>query len=345
MNKDFRSDNTLGCSPEILEAVAKASSGSASAYGFDAITDRLRARVNELFETEVDIIPVTTGTGGNALAISSLTPSWGGVFCHSDAHVHREELGAAEFFSGGAKLIPVSGRDGKIHADELAAAIHDVAVGGRMAPPACLSLTQATEAGTVYTEGELRALCSIAQGRSMGVHVDGARFANAVASIGCSPADLSWRTGVDVLVFGATKNGAMAAELLVIFRRSLTEELQRRLHRSGHRWSKMRFLSAQLDAYFTDDLWLRNARRANDGAQRLAAGLRGIAGCEIIRPVDANVIFVRFSNDVATRLRARGFEFYEWQLFGDDAYRLVTGFTTTNEEVDAFIDAAKLSAS
>jgi threonine aldolase len=334
---DFRSDNTHGCSPEILDAIARASEGTQTSYGADEFTARVRRRCCEIFETDVEIFPVISGTAGNSLAIAALTPPWGAVFCHEDAHIQRDECGAPEFFSGGAKLIPIAGADGKLHPDDLSRAIKTVAESKRTAVPACVSITNATEAGTVYSSAELRALCGA--GNPAGVpplriHIDGARFANAVAPTGASPADLTWRAGADLLTFGATKNGALAAEAIVVFRKTLAEEIALRRHRSGHRLSKMRFISAQLDAYLTDDLWLRNARHANAMAQRLARGLT------TIHRVDANVVFVRLAPDHAAALRANGFLFSEWPIFGDDAYRLVTAFDTTEDEADAFVAAA-----
>jgi threonine aldolase len=325
----FHSDNTLGCSPEILEAVARAAAGSAPSYGFDPVTARLRERVRELFAHDaLEIFPVLTGTAGNALAIAAMTPPWGAVFCSGEAHIHRDELGAPEFFSGGAKVIPID-------LARLAEAIDEIGSGGRTAIPACLSLTNATESGTVYTPDALRELCAVANARGMRVHLDGARFANAVASCGASPAELSWRAGVDILVFGGTKNGALAAELIVVFDPSLARELALRWHRGGHRLSKMRFLSAQLEAYLADDLWLRNARRANAAALRLAQGLGALM--EIVRPVEANVVFARVPPHLRALFAEAG---YDWPLFGDDVYRLVTGFSTTDAEIDAFLAAA-----
>jgi threonine aldolase len=331
---DFRSDNTHGASPEILEALARAGAGTMTAYGSDALTARVRERCRDIFETEVEIFPVMTGTAGNALAVASMTPPWGAVFCHDDAHIHRDEMGAPEFFSGGAKLIAIRGDHGKLEADVLEHAMIEVGSEGRMAQPSCVSITQATEAGTVYRADELRALCDVAHRNGARVHLDGARFANAVASANVPPAELTWRAGVDVLVLGGTKNGALAAELLVVFDRTLTDALSVRWHRAGHRLSKMRFLSAQFDAYLAGDLWLRNARHANAMAQRLAAGLGSL-----IRPVEANVIFARLDQRVAAALREQGFLFYEWPLFGADAVRLVCGFDTTEAEVDAFLAA------
>ncbi|HET7437606.1 MAG TPA: beta-eliminating lyase-related protein [Thermoanaerobaculia bacterium] len=327
---DFRSDNTHGASAEIIEAIARVAGGTVASYGSDPITARLRERCRELFATDLDILPVFSGTAGNALAIAAMTPPWGGVFCHDEAHIHRDEEGAPEFFTHGAKLFPLPSRDGRLTPEQVARKIDEIALEGRTAKPACVSLTNATEAGTIYRASEVRAIADVAHSRGCRVHVDGARFANAVVSSGESVADLTWRAGVDILVFGATKNGAMAAELLVIFDRSLTEELTIRWHRGGHRLSKMRFLSAQLDAYLADDLWLRNARHANAMAARLADGLRA-KGVELLRPVEANVVFARLPRV------PEGATLYEWALYGEHVYRLVTGFSTTAEEVDAFL--------
>lgn len=335
MLRDFRSDNTHGVSPEILAAIERAGSGTMTSYGDDAITARVRDRCREIFETEVEIFPTTSGTAGNALAIASMTPPWGGVFCHEDAHIHRDELGAPEFFTGGAKLFPIAGVDGKLTPAAVAHAIDEIGEEGHTALPSCLSLTQSTEAGTVYSVDEVRALCDVARSRSVGVHMDGARFANALVSLGRTPAELTWKAGVDVLVLGATKNGATAAELLVVFRRELQKEIAPRWHRSGHRLSKMRFVSAQLEAYLTGDLWLRNARRANDAAARIARGV----SAELLQPVHANAVFLRLQPKVAAALRDEGFLFFDWPLFGAGAVRIVTGFDTSDAEVDAFVEA------
>ena len=320
MPADFRSDNVLGCSPEILEAIARESRGTASSYGDDPVTKRVRARCGEIFETEVEIFPVVTGTAGNALAIASIAPTAGTVFCHEHAHIERDEFGASEFFSDGAKLVTIPGTDGKLH---------------EIPFPGCLSLTNATEAGTVYSPSEIGALAA----RAERVHMDGARFANALVTTGAAPADLTWRAGVDILTLGATKNGALAAELIIVFRKEIGEQVALRQRRAGHRLSKMRFVSAQLDAYFADDLWLRNARHANAMARRLAQGLEA-GGVEIVRRVQANLIFARFPRETAERLTAQEFLFYQWPLYGPDVYRLITGFNTRPEDVDAFVGAA-----
>jgi len=305
---DFRSDNTLPASPEIVEAIARANRGSMTSYGGDEITARLRARCREVFETDLEIFPVITGTAGNALALAALTS--GTVTCHEHAHIVEDEEGATEFFSGATlKLVP--GANGKLQPLDAE----------------CLSITNATEAGTIYTPDEVRALCS----RARKVHIDGARFANALAALNCSPAALSWRAGADILVLGATKNGGLSADLIIVFRRELAAALAERWHRGGHRPSKMRFLSAQLEAYLTDDLWLRNARHANAAAARLARGLAGINGVEILRPVGANIVFARFPAPVP------GFQFLDWPIFGEGALRIVTGWSTTDDDVDALL--------
>lgn len=310
---DFRSDNVLGASPEIVDAIARANRGTQTSYGGDEITERVRKRCCEIFETDVDVFPVISGIAGNALAIATLAHPGGTVRCHEQSHIVQDELLAPEFFSG-AKLQPVAGANGKL-------------------PPgdaSVLSLTNATEAGTIYTPSEVRALCE----RAERVHIDGARFANALAAQNCAPADLSWRAGADVLVLGATKNGGLAADLVVLFNRALKDEFVTHWHRSGHRPSKMRFLSAQLEAYLTDDLWLRNARRANAAAARLARGLAQIDGVELLQPVEVNIVFARFPAPVP------GYQFGEWSLFGEGVKRIVTGFSTTEEDVDALIAAA-----
>jgi len=328
---DFRSDNTHGCSPEIIEALARTSAGTMSSYGDDEITARVRDRCREIFECDLEVFPVLTGTAGNALSLAAMTPSSGSIVCHEEAHIRLEELEAAQFFSGGATLIPLSGGDGKLSAGDVAS----------VESFSCLSFAQTTEAGTVYSVDEVRALCQASRGAR--VHMDGSRFANAVAALGCAASDLTWRAGIDILSLGATKNGAMCVELIVVFKKELAAALVPHWHRSGHRLSKMRFLSAQLEAYFTDDLWLRNAQRANAAAGRLAEGLR--PHLEIVRPVESNFVFVRIPPPLVITLRERGFDFYDWLLFGENVHRLATAFATTDAEVDALIDVVRTSTS
>lgn len=332
MTIDFRSDNTHGASPEVLEAVTRAAAGTIASYGGDAITARVRERCREIFEHDVEVFPVVTGTAGNALSIASMTPPWGGVFCHEDAHIQRDELGAVEFYTNGAKLFPIAGENGKLRAEDVGQWVDAIGKEGRTALPSCVSVTQATEAGTVYTADEIRAISAASR---LPMHMDGARFANALVSLGCSPADLTWRAGVDVLVFGATKNGVLGAELILVFRKELADGIAPRWHRAGHRLSKMRFLSAQIEAYLTGDLWLRNARHANAMAARIAREL------DALRPAEANIVFVRFEPHVAAALREEGFLFHDWLPFGPGAVRLVAGFGTSESDVDALVSAVR----
>jgi threonine aldolase len=338
---NFQSDNVLGCAPEILDAIARANAGSAPSYGKDAITERLRERVCAVFEAEVDVVPVVTGTAANALSVAVATPGWGAVYCHRLAHVYGSEFGAAEFYSGGAKLLPMDGSGCKIDAVSLERAIDAV---GDAGVPACVSLTQATEAGTVYRLDEIRAIADVAHRRGLVVQMDGARFANAVVSLNVSPADLAWRAGIDVLALGATKNGALAAEAVVVFTRDLARTLPHRRARGGHLLSKARFIAAQLDAYFTDDLWLRHARTANAAAARLGAALTRVPGVRLTHPVEANLVFADLPPGLASALREEGYLFFDWPRFGPNVVRLVAGFATDAAAVDAFAAAALRAA-
>lgn len=337
---DFRSDNEAPAAPEIMAALAAANDGPAHAYGDDPWTGRLAGRFGAVFETELAVWPVATGTAANALAIAELAPPWGAVYCHPDAHANTDECGAPEFFSGGAKLVGVAGAHGKIDADRLARTLAATgAHGEHEALPSALSLTQATEAGAVYTPDEVAALAGAARRHGLGVHMDGARLGNALAHLGCAPADVTWRAGVDILSFGATKNGALAAEAVIDFRPGAAATLARRRKRGGHLWSKMRYLSAQLEACLEDGLWLRLAGRANAGAARLAAGLEALPGFSLLHPVEANEAFVRAPSEAVAALRAAGFEFHSWPG-ADDAFRLVVPWCVEDAEIERFLACA-----
>ena len=338
---NFCSDNVTGASPEIIEALAAASRGAQAAYGDDEITERLRGRFCELFEREVAVFPVATGTAANSLALASLMPPYGVIYAHGDAHVQVDECGAPEFFTGGAKILPMGGAHGKIDVDELAA----VVAGGwkgvvHHAQPAAVSVTEASEAGTVYRPEEVGAIARICRSHGLALHMDGARFGNAVAALNCSPADLTWRAGVDVLSFGATKNGALAAEAVVFFDQAKAGDFAFRRKRGGHLFSKMRFLSAQLEAYLANALWLRNARHANRMAARLAAGLAALPGARLRHPVEANELFVELPEPAIRGLFADGFKFYRWGGEDSTCIRLVTAFDTDLAAVDAFLASA-----
>jgi threonine aldolase len=334
---NFRSDNILGCPPAILDAIARVNDTPTHPYGHDPMTARLNPRFSELFEHEAFVFPVSSGTAANGLSLAVVTPPWGVVFCHRLAHIVRDEWCAPEFFTGGARLLTVAGPAAKITPDLLDAQVRLTTHAGK---PSTLSVTEATEAGTVYTLDELGALAEVAQRHALHVQMDGARFANALVALGCSPADLSWRLGVDALSFGATKNGTLTAEAVVVFRKELADELAHRRKRAGQVSSKMRFFSAQLEAYLTDDLWLTNARAANDSARRLGEGLRS-AGLQLAAPVDANLVFPRVPLPLRDRLRAQGFEFLDWPALGDDVVRLVCGFATPDANVDALVAACR----
>ena len=344
---NFSSDNVTRAHPAIVEALARAAAaGPMAAYGDDPLTEGLTARFAEIFEHEVAVFPVISGTAANALALSALVPPWGGVLASTEAHVEVDECGAVEALSG-ARIMAVPTPDAKLTPESLAARVAPIRLGDQHhVQPAALSLTQATEAGTVYTPEELSALGAFAREHGLRVHMDGARFANAVAGLGCAPADITWKAGVDVLSFGATKNGALAAEAVVFFDTKLAESFLYRRKRAGHLVSKMRFISTQFDAYLTDGLWLANAAHANEAANRLALGLIDLPGVELDHPVEANEIFVRLPPAIAGALQAGGFFFYPWGAPPADPttdaalYRLVTAFDTRHEDVDAFIACA-----
>ncbi len=342
--RNFGSDNVTPASPEVMDALAAANTGSLHSYGDDPHTERLTALASALFETELTIYPVTTGTAANALALSVLTPPYGAVYCHETAHIATDECGAPEFYTGGAKLIGLPGADGKILPGQLDAPLrHAATMGVHHVRPAALSLTQSTEWGTVYTPGEVQALSAAAHAAGLGVHMDGSRLANAVAHLGCSPAEITWKAGVDVLCLGATKNGAMAAEAVIFFDPARAAGFESRRKRAGHLWSKMRFFSVQLTAYLQDGLWLRNARHANAMAARLAAGLVRLPGVRLVQAAQANELFVAMPDPLIEALLAEGFEFYRWAApagVSEPVIRLVTAFCTEAADVDAFLAAA-----
>jgi threonine aldolase len=338
---NFASDNVTGIAPEILAAIGAANDGAVSSYGDDAVTRRVEARLAEIFEHEVTVFPVATGTAANSLALAALTPPWGAVLCHEQSHITVDEANAPEFYTGGAKLVPLGGADGKLTAETIAGQLPGGIGIVHHAQPAAVSLTQASECGTVYRPGEIAEIAEIAHGHGLAVHMDGARFANALAFLGCSAADATWRAGVDALSFGATKNGALAAEAIVFFDRAKAQSLAFRRKRGGHLFSKLRFLSAQLDAYVTDGLWLRNAAHANAMAQDLARGLAQLPESRLRHPVEANEIFIELPEAMIAGLLDRGFKFYRWDGPESRCIRLVTAWNTAPQAVDALIAAAR----
>ena len=347
IRKNFGSDNVGPADPRVMEAVLAANAGVVGSYGADPWTTRLEALVNEVFETETVVFPVATGTAANALALSALVPPFGSIYCDDVAHVMNDEGGAPEFFTGGAKLLTLPSPDGRIDPAALGRAIARRRVTGvHQSPAAAISLTQATEWGTSYTPAQVQALSEVARGNGLRVHMDGARFANAVAQLGCTPAAVTWQAGVDVLSLGATKNGALAAEAVVFFDADLARDFARRRKRGGHLFSKQRFLSAQLVAYLEDGLWLSNGARANASAARLASGLTALPGVSLAQPVEANEVFALLPERLITGLEAAGYIFYRWAVREGDAVaivRLVCAFDTTAQDVDALVEVARAS--
>lgn len=352
---NFASDNVSAASPAIVAALAEAAAAPAMPYGADPWTARAAARLRDVFETDIEVFPVVTGTAANALALAALTPPWGAVYCHRDSHAMDDECGAPEFYSGGARLVGMAGAHARIDPAALAAALPAARPHGvHNLRPAALTLTEASEAGTLYGGDALAELAAIARHHDMAVHIDGARFANAVAALGASPADLTWRAGVDALSLGATKNGALAAEAVIFFDRARAAEFAERRKRGGHLLSKARFVGAQLDAWLADDLWLANARAANQAARSLADGLAALPGVALVHPVEANMVFAALPEPAVAALEAAGFGFYRAGDASDasdandsgDAsgqrtvIRLVASWATRAGEVDAFVAAA-----
>ncbi len=342
---NFASDNAEGWAPEILEALRVANEGAMPSYGDDALTKEVTAALSEVFERDVAVVLVPTGTAANGLAFAALTPPFGAVLVHEASHVQLDECGAPEFFTGGAKLLPLPGGGGKIAPDALVERLSFIPMKSvHHVPPKLLSLTQATECGTAYTPDEVAALAHIAKGRGMALHMDGARFANALVHLGCSPAEITWKAGVDALSFGATKNGCMAVEALVFFDPAMSGEVEYLRKRAGHLFSKHRFLSAQMLAYLKDDLWLHLARHANDSAVALANGLANSQNARLWYPVEANEVFISLDKSVAKRLRAAGAVFHPWVMPDDPAggrmYRFVTSFRTEMADVHQTIKIA-----
>jgi threonine aldolase len=327
----FFSDNAAACCPEVLAALTDANRLD-TAYDGDAQSKRLDGAFSDLFETEVRALWVATGTAANSLALAALCPPHGSIVCHRDAHIQNDECGAPEFYTHGAKLLLAEGEGAKLTPESAEALLATVRNDVHQVQPAALSITNATEYGLVYTPDEVAALGDLTRSRKLGFHMDGARFANAVARLGCHPADVTWRAGVDALSFGFVKNGGLSAEMLVFFRPELADATFYRRKRAGHLLSKGRYLAAQVLAMLEGDVWLRNARAANLSAARLA----GAAGERLLLPVEANEVFLRVSPAEAQCLRDQGFDFYDW---GPGEVRLVTSWDSDPVEVDALAQA------
>ncbi|MDX1625662.1 MAG: beta-eliminating lyase-related protein [Wenzhouxiangellaceae bacterium] len=336
---NFKSDNEAPAHPRILEALQQANEGFATAYAEDRWSRALDARFSEVFETDCRVLPLATGTAANSIVLSAFSPCWGAVMCHRNAHIHCDEGGAPEFYTHGAKLVALDGDDGKLRPGDLARAIDSAGAHGvHNVRPSVVSITQATECGTSYRPEEIAALAEVAHGRDLPLHMDGARFANAVSFLGRTPAEVTWKAGVDVLSFGATKNGAICAEAIVAFGETagnaeVLEAMERMRKRGGHLLSKMRYVSAQLLAMLEDDLWLDLAATANGRAMQLARAIREHPEASLAWPMEANEVFMRLSGEKLAALKDHGFEFHVWPGH-DDLARLVCSFATEQREVD-----------
>lgn len=341
---DFRSDNVSGIIPEVLEALIQENQRlTDTSYGDDEVTKKLEGQLANFFNHEVMVFPIISGTAANALALATITPPYGAIYCHEQAHIQVHECGASEFFTGGAKLVLVPGSQGKIEASILDQKLQHGGKGERHSvQPAAVSITQASECGTVYQPAEIAAIGKIVKKHGLSLHMDGARFANALAYLKCQPADITWKAGVDVLCLGATKAGAMAAETVVFFNRQQAESFGFRWQRAGHVLSKMRFISCQLQAFWQKGVWDKYANHANQMAQLLAIGLKKNPSVKLLYPVEINEIFAWLPQTLIDHLLAQGAKFYIWQQEAKGAViRLVTSFITTKEMVNGFLGLVK----
>ena len=331
---EFASDNTAPICLEAWAALQEANADYAAAYGEDCWTGRVCDRIREIFETDCDVYFVFTGTAANALALAQMCQSFRSIICHRHAHIQTDECGASEFFTGGSKLLLVGGENGKIDIGQtkaLLARANEL----HSHKPGAISIAQATEFGTVYTRDEIAAMADVARAHKLRLHMDGARFANAVASLNCAPRTITWEVGVDVLCFGATKNGIAAGELVIFFNKEISREFDYRVKQAGQLGSKMRFLAAPWLGLLAADVWLRNADHANCAARQLAHHLHGKANIEVVFPVDANAVFARMDEQLVLGLQARGWRFYKF--IEPDVYRLMCSWATTDDEISNLI--------
>lgn len=337
----FASDNTSGAPPEVMQALLRANEGFARSYGGDDIMARVTAQMRTLFDApEAQVHLVATGTVANALALATLTDPWGAVFCHRHAHIAEDECGAPEFYTNGAKLVLIDGAHGRITPAALTESLATTGASGvHGVQRGCLSLTNVTEAGTVYTPAEITALTAIAKSHGLPCHLDGARFANALVATGATPAEMTWKAGIDALSFGGTKNGLLGVEAVVLFDPAKSWELELRRKRGGHLFSKHRFLSAQMEAYLQDDLWLRLATQANAMGQRLAQGIAGLNHAALTHPAQANMIFANWEPGGHARLQAASAVYYDLRPLSDgrETARMVASWNTTEDHVDRFL--------
>ena len=337
----FASDNVAGACPEVLDAILKANEGDSTPYGNDQVSTNLQDKFSDIFEKEVVVFPIASGTAANALALATMTPSFGNVYCHKLSHINTDECGAPEFYTGGGKLVTLQGNKGKIIAEEL-----DESIGGKgivhHTQPSSVSITQVCETGEVYQLDEIKKISEVTHKHNLNMHMDGARFANALISLNCTPAEMTWKSGIDVLSFGATKNGCLAAEAIIFFKKELVGNIAYLMKRAGHLLSKMRFVSAQLDAYITNDVWLKNAKHANEMGQKLSVGLAKLNSIEIAYPTEANEVFAKFPRHIIEHLNSEGYKMNEDELDGK-AVRLVTAWNTKTSDVENFLNGINQS--
>ncbi len=343
----FASDNWAGATPEVMAALNGANQGFAPAYGNDPLTERVTAHFSALFEREVEVWFVATGTAANSIGLASLSRPGGLVLCSREAHINVDEWGATEFQSGGMKLVTMPETAGKIAPEVLAETLQRYPAGGRFGAPVALSLTNATELGTVYTPGEVSALSKLAREAGLAVHMDGARFGNAVAALGASPADITWRAGVDLMSFGGTKNGCLAAEAILVFSPDKLSDLGARRQRAGQTFSKSRYIAAQFEGYLAEGKWLERARHANAMADRLRTGIAASATARLGWESAANEVFAVLPRTAIKRLQNAGATFHEWPADSapsgrrpepdEDLVRLVTSWASTSDEVERFL--------
>jgi threonine aldolase len=341
---EFASDNTVGADESVLAAVAEANTGAQASYGYDVWTKRAEAALSALFDREVCSFLVLTGTAANALALSSICPAYGTVLCHAEAHINTDECGAPELFTGGARLTGLWAAQGKLTAKLVDQTLDGFIRGEHESKPSALSLTQATELGTVYSLAEISDFSRLCKERGLKLHMDGARFANAVSAVGSTPAELTWKAGVDVLTFGATKNGALALEAIIFFDPALAQDFRYRRKRGGQLLSKGRFLGAQMLAYLKDGLWLKNAAHANEMARSLAAKLSHVHSIRLPLPTQANEVFAIMPRALHEAMLDNGAHYYEWPGKGPGTdevkeqecfVRFVTSFKTSSKDVEA----------
>lgn len=339
---EFRSDNCGSAAPEILEALVRANQGCAVGYGADALTTELNNTLSNLFEAKVRVFPIPTGTGANALALASVGTPFGAVYCSQEAHINTSECNAVGFFGNGLKVSPIDGVEGKVCPLSLEKNLNNAGFGqAHKSQPVALNLVQATDLGAVYSTDEISALSTLAHSWKLHVHMDGARFANALAYLGCSPAEMTWKAGVDILSLGVTKNGGLLSDAIVVFNSDIAEKIDFHLRRGGMIWSKMRFASAQILAYVENDLWLRLARQSNAAAQQLAQGIHMIPGARLIAPVQANELFVEMPAKALDQLASQGVLFYRR---GPELARLVCRWDTTQEEINQLLTLMQIGS-